>query len=442
MFNLSQLFFVRYQPLHDPQTQMEKTAPGAAPDRSRTVAIVCDTVPFPARSGDNKRISDMIQALRTKGWVVHLVLSTLVDRPARQLCRRQVDQLHVYTGRGFRTRSRNLLRLTARFCDRIGNRLGYPPLEDTAARILGRPLGRALLDYWQRYPTGLDEFLARLYPQCQWRAVLVEYVWLHRAIDKLPAGILRILDTHDIQHRRVEEYASRGLSFPLKITRDQEARIFSRFDAVIAIQSQEAALVREMCPGLQVLTVGTACADLQQLPSNAVPGRVLYVGGYNGANVEGLNRFLRNCWPEIRRACPHAHLNVCGHIYRAFPAGQFPRVNFLGHVIDIRSQYSEAELVVNPVWIGTGLKIKTVEAVASGKPLVTTNKGIEGMPSGIEKACIIAPLDRDFSDGVIRLLTDAEMRLKTANAASVFADGYLTAYHTYNELFEFLHGDT
>lgn len=383
----------------------------------------------------------MIDVLRTQGWRVHLILTALMDRRSRKLCYERVDTLHVYNGKGFRTHCRNLLRRSVRRADRIGKAFGIPPAEEMANWMLGRRIKPLVINYWQRYPNGLDTFLARLARTYQWNAVIVEFIWLHSAINHLPANILRLLDTHDIQHKRLEDFTSRGINFPLEITRDEESRIFRRFDAVIAIQSQEAALVREMCPGLQVLTVGTACADLQQLPSNAVPGRVLYVGGYNGANVEGLNRFLRNCWPEITRACPHAHLNVCGHIYRAFPAGQFPQVNFLGHVIDIRSQYSEAELVVNPIWIGTGLKIKTVEALASGKPLVTTNKGIEGMPSGIEKACIIAALDRDFSDGVIRLLTDAEMRLKTANAASVFAAGYLTAYHTYNELFEFLHGD-
>ncbi len=69
--------------------------------------------------------------------------------------------------------------------------------------------------------------------------------------DKLKNGIIRLLDTHDIQHKRVEEFASRGMMFPLQITRDEERRIFNQFDAVIAIQAVEAEVIREMCPQLR-----------------------------------------------------------------------------------------------------------------------------------------------------------------------------------------------
>ena len=58
---------------------------------------------------------------------------------------------------------------------------------------------------------------------------------------------------------------------------------------------------------------------------------------------------------------------------------------FLGHKENIEKEYAEATVVINPAWIGTGLKIKTVEALARGKALVTTPKGIEGLPDDVEK---------------------------------------------------------
>ncbi len=403
------------------------------------VAIVCDTVPYPVRSGDNKRLSEMIDVLRDQGCSVHLVLTALVDRAARKACEKRVDAVHIYQPADLKTRLRNLLRRAVRLVDRLGKRIGVPPAEEIAGRLLGRRITPLILDYWQRYPKGLSRYLGELAERRGLKAVIVEFIWLYPAIDDLPTGIARILDTHDIQHKRIEDFAARGMRFPLEITRGEEARIFNRFDAVIAIQEQEASLIREMCPDLRVLTIGTTCADFWRISEAALPGRILYVGGYNGANIDGLGRFLKNCWPEIISACPHARLNVGGYIYRAFPAEEFPQVKFLGHVTDIESQYAEAEIIVNPAWIGTGLKIKTVEALAAGKPLVTTPKGVEGMPAEVEKACVVAPAEKDFSAGVVRLLTDPALRAKTAAAASVFASTHLTPESTYGELLDLLH---
>jgi glycosyltransferase involved in cell wall biosynthesis len=407
-------------------------------DSERRVAIVCDTVPYPIRSGDNKRLSELIEVLRDQGWFVHLVLTALVDRPSRQLCAARVDAVHFYQPKKLKTRARNLLRRSVRFFDRRTKVFGLEPLEVIAGRLLGRKLAPIVADYWKRYPEGLSGYLDRLMQRHAIGAVIVEYIWLHPAIDELSASAKRILDTNDLQYKRAEDFAARGMKFPLEITREEESRIFKKFDSVIAIQEQEASLIREMCPGLRVLTVGTACSDLRRIPDAPLPGRILYVGGYNGANIDGLDRFLKNCWPEIIRACPRAHLNVCGYVHRAFASGDFPQVTFLGHVADVEAQYAEAELVVNPLWIGTGLKIKTVEAIAAGKPLVTTPTGIEGMPEETAAACVVASAEKDFSAAVLRLLADAALRRDTARAAAAFAATHLTPQNTYRELLEFL----
>ena len=73
--------------------------------------------------------------------------------------------------------------------DRAGNTVGLPPMETIASRLLGRPLSPLVIDYWQRYPNGLSEFVAELQASFAWDAVIVEYIWLHRSIDNLKNGI-------------------------------------------------------------------------------------------------------------------------------------------------------------------------------------------------------------------------------------------------------------
>ena len=408
------------------------------PSSKPNIAIVCDTVPYPTRSGDNQRIAELISILRQNGWFVHLVLTALVDRTHRKVCLEYVDALHVFNGTGFTTRCRNVLRRTVRGFDKIGKRIGLPVAEEMASRLLGRNIAPLVIDYWQRYPQGLSDFVAERARRDQWSAIIIEYLWLHPTIAKLPDGLTKLLDTHDIQHLRAQEFASRGMTFPLRITREEEERILNQFDAVLAIQSAESSLIREMCPQLRVLTVGSMGAAQRKVPSRLVPGRVLYVGGYNGANIDGLRRFLTAIWPRIVDQCERARLHVCGYIYRAFLGEEFDGVCFLGHLDDIEEQYAEAALVVNPSWIGTGLKIKTVDALARGKPLVTTAKGVEGLNGAIETACLICNDDPSFIQSVVDLLVSPNTRNKLAEAASAYAQRHLTPAAVYGELLAFL----
>jgi glycosyltransferase involved in cell wall biosynthesis len=408
------------------------------PRSSQQIAIVCDTVPYPTRSGDNQRIAELISVLRERGWYVHLILCGLVERRFKTMCRSHVDALHVYSGTGLPTRVRNGLRRVVRYLDRAGNMLGLPPIETIVGRLLGRPLSPLVIDYWQRYPKGLSQFVAELQTKFAWNAVIVEYIWLHRSIDNLKNGTIRLLDTHDIQHKRVEEFTSRGMVFPLKITRDEERLIFDRFDALIAIQEVEASLIREMCPHARVLTVGSTGYSSTGTPSNVVKGRLLYVGGYNGANIDGLRRFLDRTWPKVVRQFPVANLHVCGNIFRAFAGQRFESVRFVGHKEDLHGEYAEAAVVINPAWIGTGLKIKTIEALAPGKPLVTTAKGIEGLPPEVAQSTAVAEDDESFAEATIRLISDDASRQALSRSAFAFAEVHLSKRAVYQELFRFL----
>ena len=404
----------------------------------RQVAIICDTMPYPTRSGDNQRIAELISVFREQGWYVHLVLCGLVERKLKKLCRSYVDALHIYNGRGMRARVRNGLRRVVRSFDRASNGFGLPPLEVIAGRLLGRPIAPLVIDYWQRYPRGLSKFVADLQAAVSWNAVIVEYIWLHQSIDELNYGPLRLLDTHDIQYKRVEEFASRGMVFPLKISQDEERRIFDRFDALIAIQGAEAKIIREMCPQARVLTVGSSGYSSANAPLRPVECRLLYVGGYNGANIDGLQRFLDYGWPKVLRQIPNANLHVCGHIHRAFANQRFEKVTFLGHKESLDEEYAEASVVINPAWIGTGLKIKTIEALHRGKPLVTTPKGIEGMAPEAEQSAIVTKDDESFAKAIVHLLTDDEAREALSQSALAFANAYLNKRVVYQELFQFL----
>jgi glycosyltransferase involved in cell wall biosynthesis len=356
----------------------------------------------------------------------------------RQLCRYNVDALHAYPGRKLSNILRNWLRRCVRLVDRVIKRFGAPPVEEIVSWLLGRAITPIILDYWKRYPPGLDDFVAELAARHSWDAVIIEYIWLYPAAQKLKHGVLRLLDTHDIQHKRVDEFASRGMTFPLRITGELESSIFKKFDAVLAIQALEAAAIRSMCPQATVLTVGSRVSDAGEQHCSTVDGRILYIGGFNGANIDGLRRFLRRIWPKVLEQQPLAHLHVCGYVYRAFLGEAFAGVKFLGHLEDTDGEYAQAAVVINPSWIGTGLKIKTIEALAHGKPLVTTPKGVEGLDSEVRKSAVICNVDCEFAASMINLLRDSRERRRLSEAAKRFAHRHLNIGAVYGELLAYL----
>jgi glycosyltransferase involved in cell wall biosynthesis len=98
-----------------------------------------------------------------------------------------------------------------------------------------------------------------------------------------------------------------------------------------------------------------------------------------------------------------------------------PAIRRLGIVEDLGDVYKQASVVVNPVLIGSGQSIKSVEALAAGRPLVTTACGARGLLAGAGQAYLMADDPADFADCVIQLLKDPARRARLADAARTFA---------------------
>ncbi|MDP2355946.1 MAG: glycosyltransferase family 4 protein [Beijerinckiaceae bacterium] len=120
-------------------------------------------------------------------------------------------------------------------------------------------------------------------------------------------------------------------------------------------------------------------------PMAAVPRRVahrdpvcIFVGSGALPNVDGVQWFLEAVWPGVLARVPSAQLRVYGSVCSRVETSS-ESVKLLGRVDDIVSCYDEAKLAVVPLRIGSGLKIKIVEAITMGMPIVTTEVGAQGL---------------------------------------------------------------
>lgn len=241
-------------------------------------------------------------------------------------------------------------------------------------------------------------------------AMIAEFAWTARALDRAPPGTLRILDTHDIQHRRRETARSAGGDLADRAcTRDEEIAELRRADVLLAIQRHEARVLEEMCPERRVMTVEHGLRLARPLPSPADSRLVLFVGNLYEPNVLGLRDFFEHAWPDIRVAVPEAELAVCGRVCEAFEeAPEGARLE--GVVPDLTPYYASAAVVINPVPYGSGLKIKSVEAIALGKALVATPGALVGLEDADPPPCLLAPEARRMGAAVAVLLCDVARR--------------------------------
>jgi polysaccharide biosynthesis protein PslH len=249
-------------------------------------------------------------------------------------------------------------------------------------------------------------------------SVLIEYVFLSKLVDAFSERTRTIIDTQDLMGDRHKLYVKAGLAPAWFATPpQQEIKALNRANAVIAIQPHEEQYLKNKTSA-EVFCVGHIGAlDLQPMPD---PGgtRILFVGSDNPINLHALQWFTDSVLPDITRKIPTCHLALAGRIsyQRTWPAGTL----ILGTPSDLRPAYAGATLVINPVLFGTGLPIKTVEALTYGRPLVATPAGLRGLSSEFAGAVSVAESAEEFAEKVIELLKSQKARTRlTHNATSV-----------------------
>lgn len=227
------------------------------------------------------------------------------------------------------------------------------------------------------YNTLLDGKILELSSRMTFDVVLVEYIFLSRAFLNFGASVLKVIDTHDVMTDRHKLFLKEGkkpvwYSTPYR----QERKGIRRADVVIAIQEKEKAHFRGMT-SKKVINVGHIVKTGQPV-SDHPRKKLLFVGSDNPSNHYGILDFLERDFPVIRAVFPDLELLIAGNLCRRLEV-KTEGVRLLGEVADLSEAYSQADLVLNPLTIGTGLKIKMIEAMGLSKVVFSTPVGADGL---------------------------------------------------------------
>lgn len=192
----------------------------------------------------------------------------------------------------------------------------------------------------------------------------------------------------------------------LKLERDlvaaSEERQPAWFDATYLISDEETSRLRartsSQVPRPVIETLPPLLREPRALTRDGGTGapEFTFIGGFDYApNLDGLDWFLANCRPAVDAAVPGAVINVVGSgTDRGLDsaAGWGGRVRFLGWVDDLDAVLNRSIALLSPLRSGSGVKIKVLEALARGLPVVATEAGVQGISAGDDQPAEAAGL--------------------------------------------------
>lgn len=250
-------------------------------------------------------------------------------------------------------------------------------------------------------------------------------------------GAASIMFTHNVEAEIFERHAARAKGLWRLVWADQsrkmtrfEGNTLHRFDVVIAVSKRDADMLSKRYGLAHVEKIDTG-VDLEffaAAPPEAAPdpgsdgGTLVFTATMSWpANIEGIHFLLDEVWPSLVVARPRIKAVIIG---RDPPVSLSEKirerglnVHLTGFVDDIRPYVAQSHVYVIPLWVGSGTRIKAFEAMAMGRPVISTTLGIEGLDVVDGEHFLRADSAEAFSRGILSLLDDAVFRARIAGAA-------------------------
>lgn len=199
------------------------------------------------------------------------------------------------------------------------------------------------------------------------------------------------------------------------------AKLMGMFNAVTVVSEPERQRLQKIAPGAVIEVIPNGVDTTYNTPGLAQPqpNTLVYSGAltYN-ANFDAVDFFLRDVFPGIRQQQPAAQLFVTGKV-DGVPIERLPQaqnVTFTGYLNDIRPKIAASWVNVVPLRMGGGTRLKILESLALGTPVVSTRKGAEGLNLEPERDILLADTPADFAGAVLRLLVDSSLRQRLSSA--------------------------
>lgn len=211
------------------------------------------------------------------------------------------------------------------------------------------------------YASGVERLVKELDTKIHFDAIIVQYMRLSKLLTftEIPQKAIYTHDVFSYKDLRI------GGPFYESCDANEEAKAMQRCPNIFAIQEEEATYYRFIAPQSRIYTVYNPY-DFHQMPITDNQN-ILYLASRMDFNVMGILWFLDHVWNKVLETNPNARLLIGGTVCQHIPEGKYPQVELQGFVDSLDSFYKQGNIVINPVSLGTGMKIKTFESLSYGK---------------------------------------------------------------------------
>ena len=249
------------------------------------------------------------------------------------------------------------------------------------------------------------------------------------AFCRLPAGVPLIADAHNVEHDMLQRTYREATTIGRKLyywivylgLKRDELRVCRKISVIMATSKRDGELFQKLLPGHRVVVVpnGVDASEFAPQVMDVEPHSMVFTGIMQYyPNNHGISYFLEHIFPLINNQMPDAKVYVVGaHASKRVKSFASDRVVITGFVDDVRPYIARAEVVIIPLLIGGGTRLKALEAMAMKKPIVSTSIGCEGIDLVPGETVLIGDTPQAFADAVIRLFADAGLRTRVVEQA-------------------------
>lgn len=384
-------------------------------EMKKKVLIISPIFPYPLESGGQVRIFNLIKHLADRFDIA--LLSPIGEgqedliSALRPYCYR-IETVAVPLPGDLRGKLVSLLR---------------PSQLGRQVRRLSQWLGGIPLGVCRFYHPAIEAKLAQMLRSEHYDVVeaiysqMAPYLQQAHAIDENAKTILEEIDMGFVTKGR--EFSTRtGLGRMLgrleyQRMRNYTASTWSGFDEIIAMSDVDKSKLLDLEPQLRVSVIANGVdVDYFQpaAPSNSDQTLAFLGGSLHYPNVDALNYFCRDILPAVSRRLPDISLTVIGDFRPECLRDGGEGVRYTGFVNDLRPYLKECRALIVPLRIGGGTRLKILEAMAMGIPVVSTTIGCEGIEAQPDRDVLIADTPEEFGKAIESVWHDELLRKRLA----------------------------
>lgn len=202
--------------------------------------------------------------------------------------------------------------------------------------------------------------------------------------------------------------------FDYLVCKNYELKAWRQFDMILTVTERLARTILDSIRDEEKLVYFPVLVDVTKLSARRKPLRsnLLYVGTVHyPPNLQGLKWFIEKCWPFIKDRVPDATFDIVGRggeLLFPVPEG----ITIHGYVEDVRPFYEKATMFIVPLFAGSGIRLKILDAMAHHVPIVSTTIGFSGLDLVHGKELLVADDSVSFANNVISLIEDEDLQRK------------------------------